>query len=284
MSLKIEIKSIAIADNGQVFTTEQTGDQIIEFHADLDLYGRNCPLRGSRGGPLKTPAGLAIHADHMFVSDSGNHRVCMYSTKTYELVRCFGSGKGSEDGQLDHPLGLTTRGDLLYVADYNNHRVAVFYIGNGSFMFNIGQRAENLSSLLSGPTSVAVSETGDVYVVDTTKVVTMLDGDGTFIRSITHNGLGDSDLFGTPSSVAVFKDRLFVTDVVKHTVSMHRLDGTYTGKFKNARVLPKEEHIDDEDHATCCPNTRIHEPIHIAVGKGVAYVLSANSTTVQVFK
>ena len=65
---------------------------------------------------------------YIYVSDTGNKRIRIY-TSAGELLTDIG-GAGSGDGELNEPVGITIAGDRLYVADTWNRRIAVFNIAD----------------------------------------------------------------------------------------------------------------------------------------------------------
>ena len=77
-------------------------------------------------GILKSPYGIAVTEDNVFVTDYSLHAFIQFRKKDYKLVRRTGTEGGGE-GQLNHPRGLCIdyNGDV-YVADCDNHRVSVF--------------------------------------------------------------------------------------------------------------------------------------------------------------
>ena len=77
-------------------------------------------------GILKSPWGIAVTEDNVFVTDWDLDALLQFSKKDYKLVGRTGT-KGGGEGQLHSPSGLCIdyNGDV-YVAEYSNHRVSVF--------------------------------------------------------------------------------------------------------------------------------------------------------------
>ena len=75
---------------------------------------------------LKSPWGIAVTEDNVFVTNWDLHALLQFSKKDYKLVRRTGI-EGREEGQLGNPRGLCTdyNGDV-YLAESNNNRVSVF--------------------------------------------------------------------------------------------------------------------------------------------------------------
>ena len=77
-------------------------------------------------GIFKSPWGIAVTEDNVFVTDRELHALLQFSKKDYQLVRRTGT-KGGGEGQLDYPSGLCIDYNRdVYVADRYNHRVSVF--------------------------------------------------------------------------------------------------------------------------------------------------------------
>ena len=77
-------------------------------------------------GILKSPWGIAVTEDYVFVTEINLDALFQFSKKDYKLVRRTGT-KGGGEGQLNSPRGLCIdyNGDV-YVAEYGNHRVSLF--------------------------------------------------------------------------------------------------------------------------------------------------------------
>ena len=76
--------------------------------------------------PLAFPGGLAAGENHLYVADTGHHRV-LECTHAGRVLREFGTGHGDlvdgapEDAAFRHPRGLCLVRESLYVADTGNH-------------------------------------------------------------------------------------------------------------------------------------------------------------------
>ena len=76
--------------------------------------------------PLSFPSGLAVGESHLYVADTGHHRV-LECTHSGRVLREFGTGHGDlVDGPADtaafrHPRGLCLVREALFVADTGNH-------------------------------------------------------------------------------------------------------------------------------------------------------------------
>ena len=77
-------------------------------------------------GILKSPWGIAVTEDNVFVTDFNLHALFQFNKKDYQLVRKTGT-EGGREGELNYPRGLCidSNGDV-FVADCYNDRVSVF--------------------------------------------------------------------------------------------------------------------------------------------------------------
>lgn len=80
--------------------------------------------KGSRDGELSLPHGIAYHDGQLYVSDSGNNRIQVFS-KNGTFIRGIGR-KGTSAGQFSFPRGISIGNGHAYVADSNNHRIQYF--------------------------------------------------------------------------------------------------------------------------------------------------------------
>ena len=86
---------------------------------------------------LSFPGKIALNQTHLFVADSGNHRLLMINRKSHKVEFIFGQGKpGLQDGRHDSamfrsPQGIVCYEGQLFVADTENHcirKVGVVFI------------------------------------------------------------------------------------------------------------------------------------------------------------
>eukprot|EP00455_Lapot_gusevi_P042073 TRINITY_DN4950_c0_g1_i1.p1 TRINITY_DN4950_c0_g1~~TRINITY_DN4950_c0_g1_i1.p1 ORF type:complete len:130 (+),score=3.93 TRINITY_DN4950_c0_g1_i1:54-443(+) len=85
---------------------------------------------------MYNPHGVACDHECVYVADSYNHRVVVYSQQTGRFLRHFGQGRGSGDLQFDRPMGVAVDSEkgVLYVLDQGNNRLSVWRTSDGSFI------------------------------------------------------------------------------------------------------------------------------------------------------
>ena len=101
---------------------------------------------------------VTVHNGEVFVADSGNPRVAVF-TQDGELVRTIGT-QGSGPGQFSSPTGVAISPDgELYVSDQSNRRIQVL-TPQGEYIreFGKGQLSRQHKLLLSGDKHVLVAD------------------------------------------------------------------------------------------------------------------------------
>ncbi len=100
---------------------------------------------GTGDGQFWAPFDAAVDADgHVYVTDTGNHRVQKF-TSDGTFIMTWGSF-GAGDGQFSTPRGIAVDSSgNVYVADEGNNRIQIF-TSTGTFVAKWGQY------LISSPT------------------------------------------------------------------------------------------------------------------------------------
>ena len=159
------------------------------------VYGQNgsfTTANGNNGGisanGFYQPENLAVDANgNLYVADLQNSRVLFYPAGSTTATRVYGQSGSFTTGSagtvsansLNNPYGLAVDSSGgLYVADWGNNRVLYYSAGsttatrvygqNGSFT-TINYQTNNgvNANSLSGPQSVALDSSGNLYVADT---------------------------------------------------------------------------------------------------------------------
>jgi|688.fasta_scaffold02207_18 DNA-binding beta-propeller fold protein YncE len=129
---------------------------------ELDRIG----TRGSAAGELLGPRDVAVSASgEVFVADTGNHRVQVFSTAGAPLRR-FGD-YGPYPGLFSSPSGIDFAQDSIFVADTGNHRIQRFR-ADGEFQYGFGAhsiRPRDGAGRLHYPTQLAVAADGQRIAV-----------------------------------------------------------------------------------------------------------------------
>jgi len=184
---------VCLPDGGRLAATDTSNDRIRFFSpSDLDAQSdrynyafRSIGRRDTAPGDFDRPEGLATDGTHLFVADSGNHRVQQLRISDGRSVDSIGE-QGDEPGQLCFPVGLALvcgsehggssgvlpsnrelavgNSDRLYVADRGNHRICVFGVSPLRYLTSFGQQG-NFPCYFMFPAGLAV-HAGCLYVAD----------------------------------------------------------------------------------------------------------------------
>ena len=144
---------------------------------------------------LQKPEAVAATEDTVYVTDSENHQVAMF-TPAGQYQGSFGS-KGSGAGELRTPHGIAIHEGIVYVADRGNKRIQLFG-PNGVFLavLEIDSTAENnlakemkLPYKLNEPLDIAVDGTGKIYVLDAAdSLIKIYSPNGTYQARLPNTG------------------------------------------------------------------------------------------------
>jgi uncharacterized protein (TIGR03437 family) len=185
--------NLYIADAGAERVRRVTSLGIISTFAG----GGSSPFtEGAQAAGVKLSSAKAIvvdSKDNVYVADTEGHRIYRV-TPNGTIITIAGTGEPGgkgDDGpsalaQLNRPLGLAIdRADNLYVADSGNHRVRritpTFFITTvaGSATGEIKDEIPATSAKLVEPSAVAVDDTGNVYIAETSSNrIRLVDGAG----------------------------------------------------------------------------------------------------------
>eukprot|EP00455_Lapot_gusevi_P046789 TRINITY_DN6217_c0_g1_i3.p1 TRINITY_DN6217_c0_g1~~TRINITY_DN6217_c0_g1_i3.p1 ORF type:complete len:292 (+),score=0.73 TRINITY_DN6217_c0_g1_i3:358-1233(+) len=85
---------------------------------------------------LNEPQGVAVDNDHVYIADTGNHRVVVFSKHTGRWKFQLGEGYGGGNRPFCRPCGLSvdSKAGVVYVADSGNRRVCVYRSVDGGYM------------------------------------------------------------------------------------------------------------------------------------------------------
>ncbi|MEQ9266953.1 MAG: hypothetical protein RLN81_17125 [Balneolaceae bacterium] len=131
---------------------------------------------------LSKPTSIYVTQQHIFVVESGKHRVLKLDHYG-ELIETVG-GLGNGDYQFDTPLDIdATNGLKIYVADYRNNRVQVF---DRRFQFLTSIRRQQSTGLTRAirPTQATVNKFGELFYFDeSSKTIIGIDEQGNQLYS-----------------------------------------------------------------------------------------------------
>jgi DNA-binding beta-propeller fold protein YncE len=187
-------------------------------------------ISGPGFGPnprFSRPMGAAFGPDgRIYVSDTGNNRVCVFDGNGKFLFEWGGFGIAKplpgakytwEPGKLNYPVGIHVDQDgTVYVADFRNDQVQVF-TAEGRFIraFPDNRKPTGKGSSGQDGGGIAVTDVASwdrkVYATDTYQVF-VFDREGKLLRQFGKPGVGPTDL-DHPNGVATDREgNVFVSD------------------------------------------------------------------------
>jgi len=158
-------RSVAVNSRGDLFVTEYTTvDRVQSFsakdHRPLLCLGRP----GTGDGEFNRAEGVTIGPDdRIYVADSCNHRVQIFSADGHFLCSCGKAGRGL--GELSYPYDVKVdSGGRLFVCEFGNSRIQIFDAHQQPLEILGGPG--NLPGQLNNPWAMALDSHGNLYVAD----------------------------------------------------------------------------------------------------------------------
>ncbi|MBB5208414.1 redoxin domain-containing protein [Chiayiivirga flava] len=199
--------------------------------------------------PLRFPSGLALASSHLYVADTGHHRI-LECNLDGRILRQFGSGNpgfldgGSSEASFQSPRGLALVRDMLYVADAGNHALRRIRLldgdvdtlaGNGSAgLPQPSSEARPEDIVLNAPWDVtgsperlfiAMAGSQQIWEYDLARrSFRAAAGSG---RLALADGAGATAAFAQPAGLALVQQTLYITDSAGSALrSLHLGNGT----------------------------------------------------------
>jgi len=184
--------------------------------------------QGSAPGRFSDPNGIAVTSDRVYVADSRNHRIQVF-TRDGEFVAQWSV---PDEGR---PMNLDTGHGQLYAADYWNDVIRVYSLDTGELIRSVGGAGTGPGQFRN-PGGVAVGPTGHIFVADFfNQRVQELTATGEFVRqwgTTGEKGYIFAGGFNYPIDVAVAADgTLFVADGYNDRVQVFGPDGDFVRKW-----------------------------------------------------
>jgi hypothetical protein len=232
-----QLRSMHFGDDQQAALETAIAELLDEVHGVTvpppeDERTRNAEPRLA----LSFPSGLAASETHLYVADTGHHRV-LECTFEGRVLRQFGNGHAAlMDGAaieaaFNRPRGLAVTRDFLYVADAGNHAVRRVQLLDGTVetLVGSGRAGAPKEGRYPQPKDVsinqpwAVAASGELIYVALAgnNQVWEFDVPNRYLRFIAGTGeLGIADgagrnaRFAHPAGVALVHGTLYVIDAV----------------------------------------------------------------------
>lgn len=225
-----QVRGVAVAANGTVYTVEQGTDRVQVFNAAgtfLDTWGQQGHFPGEFVNPnavAVAPAGSPA-AGVVYVADTKIHRIRAFGASGSSF-KDWGE-KGSDPGKFDLPNGVEVAPNgAVYVTDTINNRVQ-YFSATGDYQGEWG-----VGVGFNQPIGIAVAPNGTVYVSDLNSPILLFGPTGTPKGELGKQGSKDGEFSGGWMGVAVAPDgTVFVTDVGNRRVQAFDPSGSFLGEW-----------------------------------------------------
>ncbi len=193
-----------VADaTGAVYVTDTILGAVVVF----DKTEQKIRTIGDSGqGRLAVPSGITANDSLLFVSDSKQRRVYVY-TFSGELKRIMGN-----DTLFVTPAGICMDETMtkVYVVDSGKHCIHIFSI-DGTYLSSFGHRGSD-DGAFNFPTNICIRN-GKIYIMDTMNFrVQVFDSTGIFISKFGSIG-NRPGFFARPKGIAVDSNgNIYVSD------------------------------------------------------------------------
>ncbi len=215
-------QGIAINATGHVYVVDSWNHRIQVFdHAGhyKFMWNKSTGGYGTGDGEFTFPTGIAINTTgHVFVTDTGNHRVQVFDQVGHFLFKInkTDGGSGSGEGEFNNTQGITTNtSGHIFVVDQNNNRVQVFD-NAGHFLYMINKTGGGSGSgdgEFLAPWGITTNSSGHVFVTDVgNSRIQVFDPSGHFLYKWGSLGRGNGQFKG-PAGIAINSTgNVYVTD------------------------------------------------------------------------
>lgn len=227
----------AVGDKGVIYVLDGVNHRVVAYDGEGKLlfqFGR----KGNGLGELFFPLGIASTPDgKIYVADSGNHRFQIFAADGTPLEKV--SLPVPASGSLPDPTDLVIDSvrQRLYVTDNDNHRLHVYNLTTHKFESVWGSPGQ-AQRQFRFPFFIDISSDGYVFVVEPINTrVQVLNPNGKFVKFVGAWGVQPGQLF-RPKGVAVFGDKVFVTDSYLGSVQVFNLKGSLLGVLADDTGVP----------------------------------------------
>jgi len=150
-------------DSGNIYVADTGAHEVKVFSADREVLG-SIGIPGSDPGQLNSPMHISVRGDSLYVSDTLNARVHIYSTLDHTLQRVVGS-RGTYVGNMVRPKGVAvdSDGNIYVVESYHDH--LLIYDSDGRFLLPIGGNGANIGEFFL-PAGAWSDDVDRIYVAD----------------------------------------------------------------------------------------------------------------------
>lgn len=168
---------IVVDDQENIYVSDIDNHRVTKWalNATIGIVFAGTGIAGNGSQELNQPCGLFLDElnGHMFIADSGNHRIQRYSLNGISngATVAGGNGRGAGNHQLSRPTDvfLVNSTGSIYIADFGNERIQKWSLGSsrGTIIVGTSGLTGSNATLPYGPTGLVVSHNEThFYVTD----------------------------------------------------------------------------------------------------------------------
>ena len=158
-------RAVAVNSKGEIFISEYGATERIQrFSSNGTQFLAAFGKAGHGNGEFNRAEGMAIGGDdRLYVADSCNHRLQVFSPDGTHVRNCGQPGSGPNDLSYPYDICVDAAG-LQFVCEFGNSRIHIFGT-SGSSVETIGGPG-SAPGKFNNPWSVALDSKGNLYVAD----------------------------------------------------------------------------------------------------------------------
>ena len=219
---------VVVGTNGRVYVLDGVNNKVKVFN----LEGTSLFSFGGMGkgkGKFNFPLGIGIDEDnHIYVADSGNHMVQIFSSDGAYLSQ-FATDTNREGNKPSDPTDVVINSSLkrCYVVDNDNHWIFFYDLEKGKPLKTIGTMGMEKMEFRF-PFLLDIDQKGNLYIVEVINTrVKVLDPEGNYLTTIGGWGVEKGEFY-RPKGVAVdSKNRVFVSDSYLGIIQVFNQNGRF---------------------------------------------------------
>jgi DNA-binding beta-propeller fold protein YncE len=180
----------------------------------VTLYDEDGEPEFDIAGKFARPTGLAVMGNRLFVVDTGENAVVVFTLQGEYLYR-FGS-RGTEAGEFNFPVYLAAE-KHLFLVDAMNFRVQIL-TDSGRVVRVFGKQGSSIGTF-AHPKGIALDSDGHVYVTDAMHdILQIFDEEGQLLLVVGGSGSAPGK-FENPSGICIDRaGRIFVADALNKRI------------------------------------------------------------------
>jgi len=158
-------RAVAMASDGRLFVSEfQVVERVQCFSPRGETFHFSFGQEGDGPGEFNRAEGLGVDPeDRVYVADSCNHRIQVFSSKG-EFLREHGRA-GADVGEMSYPYDIRLDGNgVQYVCEFGNSRLQIFDADDRP-LETVGGPGARLGEF-ANPWSIVFDSKGNLYVAD----------------------------------------------------------------------------------------------------------------------